>query len=110
MARREEIVRALGKLEARGQGRAYPVELREKIIAYVRERRADGGGLKAIGDELGVAWRTLAHWGSSTNGAFRRVEVATPPLPATFTVHGPRGVRVDGLDLDELAELLRRLA
>jgi len=109
MARREEIMRALGKLETRGKGRAYPVELREKIIEYVRERRAGGGDLKTIGSELGVAWRTLEHWTRAAKGLFRRVEVQAPPC-STFTVHGPHGVRVDGLDLDELTELLRRLA
>lgn len=110
MAKRDEIVRALGKLETRGKGRAYPIDLREKIVAYVGDRRADGAELKAIGDEIGVSWRTLSQWSADARPAFRRVEVARPTPSSTFTVHGPRGVRVDGLDLDELADLLRRLA
>lgn len=109
MAKREEIVRALGELGPRGRGRPYPAELQKKIVRYVDTRRADGVQLKAIGDELGLSWRTLGRWSPGRERGFRRVEVSPTPRTAAFTVHGPHGIHVDGLDLDELAELIRRL-
>ena len=38
------------------------------------------------------------------------VRVAPPVDAKTLVVHGPLGLRVEGLTLDELAELLRRLS
>lgn len=46
-----------------------------------------------------------------TREAFGVVHVAPQCVaPATFTLTGPSGIRVEGLDLDALAALLRRLA
>jgi hypothetical protein len=35
---------------------------------------------------------------------------APRPAPVGIVVHGPRGVRIEGLDLDGVAALLERLA
>ena len=115
MAASEQIRRAVGQLQARGRGNRYPDELKAQIIAHTLERRRGGGQLTEIGSELDVPWRTLARWCvevakkvRSRRRSFRRVEVVGGPKTA-MVVHGAHGVRVEGLDLDGLAELLRRL-
>jgi len=112
MAASIQIRRAVERLEARGRGIRYPSELKTRLVSETRNRTAGGETLKAIGEDLGVSWRTLARWcaeGGRGRRAFRSVEVVAVPS-ATPTVHGPRGLRIEGLDLDGVAELIRRLA
>lgn len=112
MARREEILRALEQLGRRGRGRPYPAELQAKIAEYVRARRAGGVALKTISAEIGVSWRMLSRWSSGGASArrFRPVELRAATAAATVVVHGPCGVHVEGLELEQVAELLRKLA
>lgn len=87
------------------------MELKARLIAEARSRRAAGTTLEAIGEELGVPWRTLARWCTAERKpkrAFRPVEIVAVPS-ARPIVHGPRGLRIEGLDLDGVAELVRRL-
>ncbi|MFO0646316.1 MAG: helix-turn-helix domain-containing protein [Polyangiales bacterium] len=79
-------------------------------------RREQGATYEQIAETLGVPPSTLHRWsrefGRETSDAatapFRRVElVAAVP---TMTLHGPCGLRVEGLDLDTLVALWRRLA
>ena len=107
-----QIRRAVERLEARGRGIRYPVELRAKLIAETWSRREAGGTLEAIGEELGVPWRTLARWCTAerkSKQGFRAVEIVAVPS-AMPVVHGPRGLRIEGLDIEGIAELVRRLA
>jgi hypothetical protein len=57
-------------------------------------------------------WKTLARWVGERKAAprFERVQMASAPaaLPALI-VHGPRGLRIEGLDVSSVAELVRRL-
>jgi len=106
-----QIRRAVERLEARGRGIRYPVALRAKLVSETRSRREAGKTLEAIGDELGVPWRTLARWCGAERKAktgFRAVEIVAVPS-AGPVVHGPRGLRIEGLDVDGIAELVRRL-
>ena len=57
---------------------------------------------------------TLSRWLGEKRSAkrFERVEVvAVPavPLAAPILVHGPRGLRIEGLDIAAVAELVRRV-
>jgi len=105
----DRLRRAVEKIGARGRGVPYPKELRGQIVEYTRARRDAGVTLETIGKETGVPWKTLSRWSGASRRpkAFRRVEVVSPA--AVLTVHGPHGVRIEGLDLDGLAQLLRRL-
>ena len=106
-----QIRRAVERLEARGRGVRYPVELKTRLISETRRRREAGGTLEAIGEELSIPWRTLARWCAEERKAtagFRSVEIVAVPS-ATLVVHGPRGLRIEGLDLDGVADLVRRL-
>jgi len=109
MAKGKELRQAIEKLEGRGRGKRYPTELRDRILGYVEARISDGVTLEKIGEEIAMSWRTLSRWRSERRGGFKKVEVAVE-TKKTVTVHGPCGVRVDGLDLDETAELIRRLS
>jgi hypothetical protein len=85
--------------------------LRATLIAETQSRREAGMTLETIGDELGVPWRTLARWCATkrkSGPGFRAVEIVAVPS-ARPVVHGPRGLRIEGLDMDGIVELVRRL-
>ena len=109
---REELRTALSKLGEMGRGKRYPRALLEKMLSYTVARRRQGATLLAVGGELGMNWKTLARWVGERKAAprFERVQVAAPAAaPRTLVVHGPRGLRIEGLDVDGVAELVRRL-
>jgi hypothetical protein len=103
----------LAQLEHRGRGRAYPTGLRKRMIAYVKGRRAEGAATRIAGDELGMDWRTLLRWAPcSTSVGFEQVVVRDETdgaAAARIVVHTPGGLRIEGLDLGTLAELVRKL-
>ena len=84
----------------------------------LRRRWQSGESLRKLAKQLGLSNHTVqfwrSHWGErKKRGAeLRRVEVISEvPLPANhLTVHGPAGMRVDGLTTDEVADLWRKLS
>lgn len=113
---REELKIAISKLGEMGRGKRYPRPLLEKMLSYTVARRRQGATLLAVGGEIGMNWKTLARWlGERKAARFERVEVSAPtpavtaPMPLPIVVHGPRGLRIEGLDVSGVAELLRRL-
>lgn len=105
-------VRALG---TRGRGRWYPVALRRQVLTYVVARRAQGATLRAASREVDMSWRTVEHWlhdGKDPKAVLRPVTV-TPSVAegrvASVVVHGPHGLRIEGLDVRQIVELLARL-
>ncbi len=99
----------------RGAGRRYPPAARQLAMEHVRRRRADGTSVEAISRELGVKRHTLVAWTAmhEDSAALRFVPVSIvgdAPTPSRIVVPGPGGVRVEGLDLAGVADLLRRLA
>jgi hypothetical protein len=110
---REELKEELSKLGPRGRGRPYPKGLMGKLVSYTVARRRQGAKIVEVAAELGMKFHTLSRWlGEKRPTGFERVEVIAPPPPAarTLTVHGPRGLRIEGLDLSGVAELVRRVA
>jgi hypothetical protein len=119
MSEKRDLAERLGaqvqRLERRGRGQKYPLQLKEDLTTYAAERRAAGIGLKTIGAELSVPWRTLSRWTllarRGVHAGICRVRVVDPPQnPTALVVHGPRGVRIEGLDVAAIADLLARLA
>lgn len=113
-ARIRTAIRALG---TRGQGRRYPEPLKRDVLAYLAERRKAGRGLAATSVELGIPKRSIKLWSSSprpsSTPTFVTMDVADAakvPPALGVVVHAPGGVRIEGLDVASLADLLRRLA
>jgi len=102
--------KAVARRGAVGPRLRYTPELRAEAVTYARERVASGGALAAVARELGVAANTLQAWLADQRHSpgFRKVEIAADSAP-TLIVYGPAGLRIEGLDIAALAELLRRL-
>ena len=113
---REELQQELSKLSPRGRGRAYPKGLMAKVLSYTVARRRQGAKLVEVAAELGMKSYTLARWlgEKKPSASFERVQVVAPAAPAAaergLIVHGPHGLRVEGLELADVAELMRRVA
>lgn len=104
----------------RGRGSPYPDELRERVVAYCRARREQGAAMSTIASEVGIIWQTIDRWVSSgtsvglvKSAGFERFEIVDTPASIAngrFIVRGPKGLCIEGLDIDALAELIRRLS
>ena len=109
MSRVEAIREAVSKLGRRGRGNAYPKGFRVQVVEYARERRAACIPIETIGEELGMPWRTIRRWMPPVRGkGFRPIKLVE--RSREVVVHGPHGLRIEGLDLEGVADLLRRLA
>ena len=112
---REELRQEVSKLGPRGRGRPYPKGLMGKLLSYTVARRRQGAKLVEVAAELGMKSHTLSRWlgEKRPSASFERVEVvasAAPSAAPKLVVHGPRGIRVEGLDVADVAELVRRVA
>lgn len=102
---------ALASAERSGVGRAYPAAIRVRATAYVERRRAEGISDEAIGQELGISPMTFRRWVGGRSTAFAVATVCDEPGPsAGIVVHGPRGLRIEGLDLAGVVALWERLS
>jgi len=111
---REELRIELSALGPRGRGRAYPKGLLEKLLSYTVARRRQGAKLVEVAAELGMRNQALSRWLGEKRAAkrFDRVEVVAAPAAiaaTTIVVHAPRGLRIEGLDIAAVAELVRRV-
>lgn len=112
---RDELKRELLELGPRGRGRVYPKGLLARLLSYTVARRRQGATIVQIAAELGLKDKTLSRWFGSKrrSSGFERVEVVERPTAAAaaqaIIVHGPRGLRIEGLDLAAVADLVRRV-
>ena len=95
---------------ARRAGRRYPKALREAVLAHAREAKGAGKGDAALASELGMSLGTLQYWrATERRGEFVPVTVVEASAPAPGLVIECGRLRVHGLTLDGVTELLRRL-
>ena len=113
---------------AKGSG-PFPEPLRAFAVRYLAQALEKGETLKSVVERLGVSEPTLQAWrrgqtpgskktqGSEPRAAPLMPVVVRPPkahappsVATTFAVVSPQGWRVEGLGLEEAAQLLRRLA
>lgn len=117
-----------------------PQAVRGEVLALRQEFRAEGTTARALAAMLGVHETTLSRWGrergaEATAGSarptvsrgrgrrrgagFRMVQVGAEAKSAALVspasgglrvAHAPSGIVVDGLDVETLAALLRRLS
>jgi transposase len=109
-----ELGRVLAVAGRQGRGRRFPRELRQRAVEYCRQRRSGGGVTwQTLQAELGVSSKSLMLWTRREGKAafhpmeIQRVEVQRSS--AQCVLHGPFGIRVEGLTLADVAELIRRL-
>jgi transposase-like protein len=101
----------------------YPEVLQRSAVAYLGQRKREGADLGQAAAELGVEAATLERWGvrwpedagAEPTKMMLPVVVATDPAAretgaARLVVHGPRGLRVEGLTVGQIAELMEALA
>lgn len=99
-------------------GRPYPAELRARIIEFARAEKSAGVPVRRTAAALGLHEITLGTWlRADTN--FRPVAIVPDRAPfeivrargdaAIRVVHSASGLVVEGLDVADVAELLRRL-
>lgn len=104
---------ALATAERAGAGRPYPESLRAAALEYRRGREHEGASLVEVAAELGMNVATLVRWSRRKRGkdaSFRAIEIVAEPVRHEFVVHGPRQLRIEGLTVGELAELIERLS
>ena len=113
--RAERLRGALATAERAGAGRPYPETLRAAAIDYRREREREGAALSEVAGELGVSAISLERWSRrrrERETSFRAIELVGEPVrrASAVVVHGPRGLRIEGLTVSEIAELIERLS
>jgi len=110
---RAEVAQQLGG--RRPSGRCYGPRLRRLALACAREGVAVGLTRTEIAAHLGVHGETLRGWlhdDGLTNApttALVPIRLVSERTAVAPTVHGPCGLRIEGLDVSALAELLRAL-
>jgi hypothetical protein len=113
--RRAALLPATGKRPNR-----YPGELRQIAVAYRSEALRRGVARGVMAASLGVSATTVESWWREQAVAtektpapprLRRIEVVDLPVPpTTLCVIGPRGLRAEGLSIEQVAVLFERLA
>jgi hypothetical protein len=91
-------------------------------MTHVRRVLGEGGSISRAATELRIPEKTLYSWYESENGRRRkkakpkhrlaRIRVVpdpTPPSAPNLVVLAPRGLRIEGLDIGDLAALVRAL-
>ncbi len=112
MERGARLRRRVWALGPRGPGSRVPEALRRDIIDYARERQRQGLGFHRIARETGVTHETIRSWLRAAPSGRDLVPVAVVPEVVahdSIAVVSPRGYRVEGLDLESAAALLRML-
>ena len=100
-----------------GTARArVPREVRDEVCRYAGRRRREGAAWAVIARETGLEVRKLQQWNARARPAalapvLRPVEVVQEPASSqALALIAPGGVRVEGLGVQEAAQLLRLLA
>jgi transposase-like protein len=106
-----ELRRRLSKARSGGRGR-YPAELREAVLAYARRAKQRGKSGAKVASELGMSVQTLQYWRAATRrkGQITPVTIVAERAPERELMVECGPVRIRGLDLEAVAELLKRLA
>ena len=94
----------------KAQGRRYPADLRQQIVAHVVSERSRGVSVRSTAESLGLSYPTLQGWLRAAPNGFRSVAV----VPAERETRAMRlvtvqGHRVEGLTREDVAFLLQSL-
>ncbi len=106
-----ELNRELAKTRKGKRGR-YPATLREAVVQYASAAKRQGKSQTKVADELGMSMQTLSNWRRALRGrgSLAPVTIVAAPESESDVVVECGPLRVRGLGIGQLAELLRRLA
>ena len=96
----------------KAQGRRYPADLRQQIVAHVVSERSKGVRVRSTAESLGLSYPTLQGWLRAAPKGFRSVAVkeATPERETrAMRLVTAQGHRVEGLSREDVAFLLQSL-
>jgi hypothetical protein len=104
---RRQADRELG--DRQGTERRYSDGLRQQAVAYWRAREPAGDGVRAVATALGIAPVSLRRWAQDPR--FRAVHVIADAAPVArlVVIIDATGVRVEGVDVETVAQLIARL-
>jgi hypothetical protein len=124
---RQEVERL--RAGRKGGSGPFPEPLRAFAVRYLAYALEKGDTLKAVVERLGVSEPTLQAWRRGQTPGNKKTPRSEPraaplmpvvvhppkvlepsPMATTLAVVSPQGWRVEGLGLEEAAQLLRRLA
>jgi transposase-like protein len=95
-------------------GRSYPEAARTAALDWAERQRRKGIRLVPIASELGISATTLRKWQQqkrATSSSYCPVQIVEPSSSQRgLVVHALGGLRIEGLSIPELAELVRRLS
>lgn len=95
--------------DRQGAERRYSRRLRQAAVAYWRQRERAGDGMQAVATALGVAPVSLRRWAQEDRfDAVRVVPDPEPRMPVSLVLDGER-LRIEGLDLETVVQLIARL-
>jgi transposase-like protein len=102
-----ELKQALSKAKVGKRGR-YPAALREAAVKFVEVAKRGGQSHRKVATELGISEQTLWAWrAAKRRGVLVPVAVVEHTANELVVECGP--LRVHGLDVSGVAELLKRL-
>jgi len=120
---RDEVLALLGTATEKDGHRQFVAEARAAAASYAMRRIASGASPIAVAAELKMNRWTLQKWlqqhrkfqregAAVTAKGFRQVKVTKhrPAKPASVVVHGPCGIRIEGLDMAGVASLVEKLS
>ena len=94
-------------------GRRVPSELRARLIDHFQERGSIGYSQASAAQELGIRLKTMQRWmlqNSSSSSKLVPVMISQEETATGISMVLPNGVRVEGLDVPSVAQLLRELS
>lgn len=111
---RSAVVRSFGGRP--GRGARYSEELQREAVSLTASGMASGESLAAMSRALGVRAATLGRWLERVGRRepLRRVEVVREEAseaarPSRLVLVTPAGIRIEGLRVEDVPELLRVL-
>ena len=135
---KSRVAELKAEIVATATGAGTPLNVRAATVALKQELRRDGVTARAVASAVGVPESTLCQWerqtvtrrapavatkGREHSAGFRMVQIAeatatsmSAPSSSSSSawglrvVHAPSGLVVDGLDVEMLAALLKRMS
>lgn len=91
----------------------FSPDLRQQLIAHVAKGRVEGQSVETISRELGLCSKTMYGWLSRAKPSqLRQVQVVSEKptqVDDTLSMRGPAGTCIEGLSVEDVVAIWRRL-